>query len=105
MSTATTQISRISQILLAPLVSEKSTMAGDRENSTAFWVKPDATKAEIAAAVKHFFPEAVIKAVNTSKLHRKFVKRGNTLGRKVARKKAYITLAPGSEIKLNEFES
>ncbi len=38
---------RVMQVLLAPVVSEKSTMIGEKNNQYAFRVLQDATKAEV----------------------------------------------------------
>ena len=46
---------RVMQVLLAPVVSEKSTMIGEKNNQYAFRVLQDATKAEVKAAIETFF--------------------------------------------------
>ena len=46
---------RLMQVLLAPVVSEKSTFVGEKHNQVAFRVRPDATKPEIKAAVELMF--------------------------------------------------
>ena len=46
---------RVMQVLLAPIVSEKSTMIGEKNNQYAFRVLQDATKAEVKAAIETFF--------------------------------------------------
>jgi len=99
-------LGRLSQILIAPLVSEKTTFSGERENSMTFWVKVDATKLEIAHAVQHFFPDlkGKVESVTTSILAGKQVKRGSILGRKNKRKKAYIKLSQGSELNFEGLE-
>jgi len=47
--------SRAMQVLLAPVVSEKSTMIGEKHNQYAFRVLQDATKDEVKAAIETFF--------------------------------------------------
>ncbi|MGB2818129.1 MAG: 50S ribosomal protein L23, partial [Burkholderiaceae bacterium] len=42
---------RLYSVLLAPIVSEKSTMIGEKNEQVAFRVKHDATKPEVKAAV------------------------------------------------------
>jgi len=53
MSAANTE--RLMQVLLAPVVSEKSTFVGEKSNQGVFKVAPDATKPEIKAAVELLF--------------------------------------------------
>jgi large subunit ribosomal protein L23 len=43
---------RLAQILLAPVISEKSTFVGEKHNQVVFRVVRDATKPEIKAAVE-----------------------------------------------------
>jgi large subunit ribosomal protein L23 len=92
------RLSRLTQVLVAPLVSEKSTQAGERENSYAFWVLPSASKHEIKDAVEYFTPGVKVEAVRTAVLGRTQVQFGGRKGRTKLRKKAYVKLAPGHEI-------
>ncbi len=46
---------RLAKVLLAPIVSEKATMAGEKHNQVLFKVLRDATKPEIKAAVELMF--------------------------------------------------
>ncbi|MFZ0105294.1 MAG: 50S ribosomal protein L23, partial [Thiobacillus sp.] len=41
---------RLLKVILAPVISEKSTRIADKHNQVAFRVLPDATKEEIGAA-------------------------------------------------------
>ena len=43
---------RLYSVLLAPIVSEKSTMLAEKNNQIAFRVLPSATKQEVKAAVE-----------------------------------------------------
>ena len=43
------------KVLLAPVISEKSTFVGEKHNQYVFRVTPDATKPEIKAAVELMF--------------------------------------------------
>ena len=54
MSIATRQ-DRLYSVLLAPIVSEKSTMIGEKNDQVAFRVMQDATKLEVKAAVELLF--------------------------------------------------
>ena len=51
--------SRLAQILVAPIVSEKATMAAEKHNQVLFKVLRDATKPEIKAAVELMFKVTV----------------------------------------------
>ena len=47
-------IDTLSKVLIAPLVSEKASRSGERENSVSFWVNPKSSKHEIKQAVEQF---------------------------------------------------
>ncbi len=87
----------ISRVLLGPVVSEKTTLAGERNNVVAFWVSSDASKEQVKIAVESIF-DVTVEAVNTLKKKGKAVRFGKTKGRSKAKKKAYVTLADGSNI-------
>ena len=93
----------LSNILLAPLVSEKTTRSGERENSAAFWVAPRATKTEIKAAVEAFF-SVKVESVRTCVKARNHVQFAQIDGRTKKKKKAYVKLAEGAQINFAEFE-
>ena len=88
---------RLSKILVAPLVSEKSTRLADSHRQFAFKVLPDATKPEIRAAVEKMFDVKVtdVRVLNQRGKVKRF---GQTIGRRSDWKKAYVTLAEGSDI-------
>ena len=52
---------RIYQVLVAPHISEKSTLMAEENNQHVFKVLPDATKAEVKQAVEHIFKVKVDK--------------------------------------------
>lgn len=97
-------INALANVLLAPLVSEKATRSGERENSVVFWVDPKANKLEIKQAVEAFFPQAKVKSVRTMVKGRSFVRFGKTQGRTKKMKKAYVILAKGTQLNFAEFE-
>ncbi len=94
----------LSNVLIAPIVSEKAARSGERENSVAFWVNPKASKDEIKKAVEAFFPSVKVANVRTLVKGRDFVRFGSTEGRAKRKKKAYVTLAEGHQINFAEFE-
>ncbi|MBY6188706.1 50S ribosomal protein L23 [Marinobacter hydrocarbonoclasticus] len=88
---------RLLKVLLAPHISEKSTMAAELNNTIVFKVAKDATKAEIKAAVEKLF-EVQVTGVRTSVVKGKVKRHGARFGRRSDWKKAYVTLAEGADI-------
>jgi large subunit ribosomal protein L23 len=88
---------RMSRILIAPVVSEKSTLAADLSRQMVFRVLPDATKPEIRKAVEKMF-DVKVTAVQVSNNRGKVKRLGSSVGRRSDWKKAYVTLAEGSDI-------
>jgi large subunit ribosomal protein L23 len=88
---------RLYSVLLAPIVSEKSTMIGEKNEQVAFRVKQDATKPEIKAAVELLFKVQVdsVQVLNQKGKSKRF---GRFQGRRSNVRKAYVTLKPGQEI-------
>jgi len=97
MTTAKFSDERLMQVLLAPVVSEKSTMVADKNEQIAFKVLSDATKPEVKAAVELMFKVQVDK-VSVSNVKGKVKRMGRTMGRRKDWKKAYVCLKPGQEI-------
>ena len=88
---------RLYSVLLAPIVSEKSTMIGEKNEQVAFRVKHDATKPEVKAAVELLFKVQVesVQILNTKGKTKRFGRFG---GRRSNVRKAYVSLKPGQEI-------
>jgi large subunit ribosomal protein L23 len=88
---------RLMNVVLAPVVSEKSTFVADKNRQYVFRVADDATKPEIRAAVELMFKIKVegVTVANVKGKQRRF---GRTIGRKRSWKKAYVRLAAGQEI-------
>lgn len=84
------------EIILAPLVTEKSTR-GSEHNQVTFRVSLDATKPEIKKAVEALF-EVKVKQVNTIRMEGKLKRFKGHLGRRAKWKKAIISLADGETI-------
>jgi large subunit ribosomal protein L23 len=87
---------RMYQVIVAPVVTEKSTL-GSEHNQITFTVLRDATKPEIATAVEQLFGVKV-KAVNTLRQAGKLKLFRGHKGRRAATKKAMVTLAEGNSI-------
>ncbi len=88
---------RLAQILVAPIVSEKSTMVSDKHNQVLFQVLRDATKPEIKAAVELMF-KVDVESVQTVLQKGKAKRFGRSLGRRDHVKKAYVSLKAGQEL-------
>jgi large subunit ribosomal protein L23 len=86
-----------SQIIRAPLITEKGTLVNEQGNQVVFRVAPDANKIEIQKAVETFFKVKVQK-VRTVRLLGKTRRVGRNVGRRPDWKKAYVTLAEGHRI-------
>ena len=90
---------RLMKVILAPVVSEKSNLLAEKRNQMTFKVLPDATKAEVKAAVELLFGVEVA-SVTTVTTKGKVKRFGRTLGRRSDVKKAYVNLAAGQELDL-----
>lgn len=88
---------RLHRLILAPIVSEKSTRAMEQANQYVFKVLKDAAKPEIKVAVEKLFS---VKVLDVQTLNVKGKKKGGqkTPGRRSDWKKAYVTLAEGQTI-------
>ena len=95
------QQERLMQLVLAPVISEKSTFVADKNNQVVFRVAPDATKPEIKAAIELMFKVQVdsVKVVNVRGKGKRF---GQFTGRRRHWKKAYVCLKEGQEINFAE---
>jgi large subunit ribosomal protein L23 len=91
----------LSQILISPVISEKSTMVSEKNNQIVFKVLRSATKPEIKAAVEFMFKVDVIN-VSTAIQKGKIKRFGKSVGRRDHVKKAYISLKQGSEINFSQ---
>jgi large subunit ribosomal protein L23 len=88
---------RLLKVILAPVISEKSTRVADKLNQVVFRVLPDATKQEIGAAVADLFKVEVL-GVQVLNVKGKVKRSGRVTGRRDNWKKAYVTLKPGQDI-------
>ena len=93
---------RLMQVLLAPVVSEKSTFVAERHEQVVFRVARDATKPEIKAAVEMMFStkdkKIEVIGVQVANVKGKEKRHGRFVGKRAAWKKAYVTLKQGQEI-------
>ncbi len=84
-------------VLIAPIISEKSTIAADKENRYVFKIKKQATKQHVKKAVEALFSVEVdsVHVLNVKGKKKRF---GKTLGQRSDWKKAYVKLKPGHDI-------
>jgi large subunit ribosomal protein L23 len=95
---------RLMKVILAPVISEKATMVGELRRQVVFEVLPDATKAEIKAAVELLFKEQKVEvaAVNVVNVKGKEKRHGRFIGRRKNVKKAYVSLKGDGDINFVE---
>jgi large subunit ribosomal protein L23 len=95
---------RLMKVIIAPVISEKATMVGELRRQVVFEVLPDATKAEIKAAVELLFKEQKIEvaAVNVVNVKGKEKRHGRFIGRRNNTKKAYVSLKGDGDINFVE---
>ena len=88
---------RLHQIILKPVISEKTTAAADKHRQIAFQVLPDADKHEIKRAVEMLF-EVKVRSVQVANVRGKIKRAGRTPGKRNNWKKAYVRLQEGHDI-------
>jgi len=88
---------RLAQVLVGPIVSEKATSVGEKNNQVLFKVLRNATKPEIKAAVELMF-KVEVDAVRVANQKGKTKRFGRSVGRRDHVKKAYVSLKAGQEL-------
>jgi len=88
---------RLYSVLLAPIVSEKSTMLAEKNNQVAFRVLPTATKQEVKVAVETLF-KVQVESVSILNRKGKTKRFGRFIGTRSSVRKAYVSLKAGQEI-------
>ncbi|HET7757384.1 MAG TPA: 50S ribosomal protein L23 [Steroidobacteraceae bacterium] len=88
---------QLMDVLIAPHVTEKTSLAMQNHNQYTFRVRRDATKSDIRRAVELMFEVkvAAVQVVNEPGKTRRF---GRIAGRTQDWKKAYVSLVPGQTI-------
>jgi large subunit ribosomal protein L23 len=88
---------QLMSVLIAPHVTEKTSLAMQNHNQYTFRVRRDANKTDIRKAVELMFDVKVagVQVVNEPGKARRF---GRTSGRTQDWKKAYVSLSPGQTI-------
>jgi large subunit ribosomal protein L23 len=87
----------LENILLSPIVSEKSTIAAEDNNRFVFKVQKVSTKLEIKKAVETMF-DVEVDSVQVLNVKGKVKRFGRSLGKRSDWKKAYVKLKSGHDI-------
>jgi len=89
-------------VIIAPVLSEESTIQMEAHNKYVFKVDPRANKQQIKTAVEQQWPDVRVASVNTMNYAGKRKRRGYaaSAGHTAKWKKAVITLRPGDSIDL-----
>ena len=90
-------------VLLAPHITEKATLALEQANQVAFRIAPWANKSQVKAAVEKMFKVTVldVKTFNVKGKEKRF---GQTMGRRKDWKKALVRLPEGQSIDFHSAE-
>ena len=92
----------LTNVLIKPLLTEKTTMLKDTARQAAFYVHPRANKLEIRRAVEKAF-DVKVESVNiVRRVPSSRERQGRVVGRRPGWKKAYVTL--GRDDKIEFFE-
>jgi len=89
-------MSRPQDVILGPLITEKSTLLKEKGNVLAFRIDLGANKVQVRQAVEALF-KVKVESVRTEIMHGKFKRVGRYAGRRSDWKKAYVTLKPGEK--------
>lgn len=95
---------RMYNVLLAPVVSEKTSMQAELAGQHTFKVVPTATKLEVKNAIEKLFQVNVV-SVRIANIKGKVKVRGQTIGRRPTTRKAIVRLAEGQDIDYMGLES
>ena len=88
-------------VILRPILTERSTNLKEKQNQYIFEVRSDATKPDICHAVQEIFKVKVL-SVRTMNVLGKFRRMGRSVGQRPDWKKAIVTLSEGQKIDMVE---
>ena len=86
------------QVLLAPVITEKSSLVGEN-GQVVFKISPEATKSDVKRAVENLYG-VTVQRVNTVNITGKVKRFRGILGKRVDTRKAYVSLKDGDNIDL-----
>ena len=85
------------EIIIRPLITEKTTMMQERENTVCFEVARRANKIEVRKAVEVLFNVSVVDVHVVNSGGKPIMRYGRVVSHRPAVRKAYVKLAPGSK--------
>jgi large subunit ribosomal protein L23 len=85
------------EIVLRPLITEKTTLMQERENTVCFEVDRRANKIQVRNAVEELFDVQVQEVHIVNRKGKPRMRYGRVAGRRPAVRRAYVKLAPGSK--------
>lgn len=88
-------------VIIRPVVTERSTLLADDHDAFTFIVAENANKPEIRRAVELLF-DVKVRKVNTMRYLGKWRRLGQDYGRRPSYKKAIVTLVEGERIDVYE---
>ncbi len=88
---------KLASVILAPIVSEKSSNAAEDNNQFVFRVEKSVNKLQVKKAVELMF-DVDVDSVRLLNVKGKVKRFGRTLGKRSDWKKAYVKLKAGQEI-------
>ncbi len=88
-------------VLLGAVITEKSTMVGDKYNQYVFEILPRANKEDVKNAVEMIF-KVKVDAVNIVNTKGKKKRTGRIFGKRKDVKKAYVSVAKGQTINFTQ---
>ena len=89
------------EVIVRPVVTERSTILADEQDAFTFIVAEDANKIEIKRAVEALF-DVKVRSVNTMRYRGKLRRMGRNYGRRPSFKKAIVKLVEGERIDVYE---
>jgi large subunit ribosomal protein L23 len=89
------------EVILRPVVTERSTIMADEQDAFTFIVAENANKIEIRRAVEELF-DVKVRSVNTMRYRGKWRRVGRNYGKRPSFKKAIVKLAEGERIDVYE---
>lgn len=88
-------------VIVRPILTERTTMMKEKQNQYVFEVRPTATKPDIRHAIEEIFKVKVL-SVRTMNVGGKMRRLGRSEGQRPDWKKAIVTLGEGQKIDLVE---
>jgi large subunit ribosomal protein L23 len=85
------------EVILRPLITEKTTLMQEQEGTVCFEVQRRANKIEVRKAVEELFGVSVVSVHIVNHKGKPVTRYGRTVNHRSSVRKAYVKLAPGSK--------